>query len=299
MNNIPGLQNSAAGLDLMKARQATYASATTFQTIQLLGTVLLPVVAAITALLVPSLGPYTATVSILILVLDAAFIERWLTKKMVEAACYSEAFDCLVLSLPWNSFVAGPSPLPEHISRAARSYPGNEASMSKIKNWYPIAVGRAPLEIARLACQRTNLWYDSELRSRYADWVLFIPVILTTVFFGVGLFRQLSLGDLMLAVGAPSAPLLLWAIREHFKQRDTAASQHRVMADVESLWQDIQQKHVGFESLATRSRDFQDAILQRRRSAPLLFPLVYHLMRPSMEQDMNKGAEARLSELGY
>ena len=218
---------------------------------------------------------------------------------MVEAAAYSEAFDCLVLTLPWNNFIAGPPPIPEDMSRAARSYPEDDASLSKITNWYPIAVGKAPLEIARLACQRTNLWYDSELRSRYADWVLVVPVILTIVFLSVGLIQRLVLGDLVLAVGAPSAPLLVWAIREHFKQRDAAESQRRLMAVVESLWRDIFEKRVGLDDLTDRSREFQDAILERRRSAPLLFPLVYHLMRPYMEQDMNRGAEARISELGY
>jgi hypothetical protein len=45
-----------------------------------------------------------------------------------------------------------------------------------------------------------------------------------------------------------------------------------------------------------RSREFQDAIFNRRASNPLIFPMIYNLMRSKMETSMNAGAEALLQD---
>ena len=42
-----------------------------------------------------------------------------------------------------------------------KQWSGNE---SKLRDWYSDIDDTAPLVLARIVCQRTNLWYDSSLR---------------------------------------------------------------------------------------------------------------------------------------
>jgi hypothetical protein len=55
-------------------------------------------------------------------------------------------------------------------------------------------------------------------------------------------------------------------------------------------------RSVGGEELECekKSREFQDAIFQRRVANPLIFPLVYRIMRDEFEKQAQAGADALL-----
>ncbi|RAN39074.1 hypothetical protein HY26_17140 [Hyphomonas sp. GM-8P] len=299
MNEVVAKQNSSKGIGMLKARQQTYAWATTLQILQLIAGVLVPITASISALIYPCTRPYLASLALLVLILDIAFIDRWMSKFIRQAAKLSELFDCYVLELEWNEFVAGEEPTPESVSFAASKFSSSANAVGKLMNWYPVSVGRAPIHIARLACQRTNLWYDAELRRRYSDWVVVIPLLIVAVFFAVGLGANLLFSELVLAIAVPLTPLLIWSIREHFRHRDTAASQQALRASADALMKSVKSGPVVVSDLEAKSREFQDAIYLRRRANPLVFPVVYSLLRNDMERDMNAGAEELLERMGY
>lgn len=295
MNTIPERQNAPPQLALMRARQQTYRRATTRVVLQFCLTVGVPVVAAVAALAAPAIRPFTASLALLISVVDVTALDRAQRKYLKLAAKIAEAFDCAVLELPWDRFVAGKRPEPETLVEAESAWRGGDDSLL---NWYPAAVGKAPLHLARIICQRTNLWYDASLRRHYGSWILggagVVLVVLLSAAYATGLTVEVFIASVL----APAGPILIWSLREYFRQRDTAEAQETVRGDAEALWERAKTGGCGEGECQILSREFQNAIYARRVTSPLMLPLVYKLRRSGMEAQMNKGAGAYLAEIG-
>jgi hypothetical protein len=295
MNQISQIQNSDPQIGLLRARSQIYREATALLVLQFGFTVLLPVITAGAALLAPSIRPYTAAVALVVSVLDVTVLDRLQRAKLKLAAKIAEAFDCDVLGLPWNRFVAGNRADPETIVEAQNAWRGGD---SKLTNWYPVAVGAAPLHLARVICQRTNLWYDAKLRRHYGAWVLVFAAVLLMALVVAASFTGLTVALLISTVLPPAAPVLIWSLREYFRQRDTAEAQETAKAEADALWARAKAGQCEEPECATLSREFQNAIYARRVSSPLMLPGMYRLLRPAMEDQMNKGAKTYLAELG-
>src|SRR5690349_638437 len=116
-------------MDLMRARSQVYRDATVLLVIQFGFTVLLPVATAAIALAAPDVRPYTAPVALLVSLLDVTWLDRLQRSKLKVAAKICEAFDCEVLSLPWDRFVAGKPADPETISAARKAWRGGDGGL--------------------------------------------------------------------------------------------------------------------------------------------------------------------------
>lgn len=297
MNNIPQLQNSEHALWLLAARQQTYARATVWQLVQFAATVILPMAFAVLAIACPQLRAGLATASLLLVLIDIMLFDRLQKRLLQRAAKIAEQYDHEILQLPWNDFVVGEKIDPEDIEEAAAAYPKNSSSQKKLVDWYPVAVERAPLHVARIACQLANLRYDATLRKFYAAVVLWLPAAIFISAVLVAGFLNLAWGDVVLSVFAPATPIIVWSLRERFRHRDTAAAQEIVKATADDFWRGIKDRNEN--ECADRAREFQDAIYLRRVSSPLIFPFIYGLLRNKMEAQMNKGADERLTQAGY
>ncbi|MBV1834472.1 S-4TM family putative pore-forming effector [Novacetimonas pomaceti] len=295
LNAIPKRQNQPDFIRLLRARSETYRCAVQLQVIQLIFTVVVPVISAIIGLIIPQTRPYVAMIAISITLIDIAVLDRVMKQRLKTAALICEEFDCQLLDIPWNRFTVGKHPEPETITAADRNWPKGD---SKLMNWYPPAVGLAPMHLARIICQRTNLWYDATLRERYGSLLLFAALAIAILLFAVGLVTNLSIDDFVVTIFVPCAPILSWALRDSFKQRDAADAQKMARSEAETLWGLAISGGCSDDECARRSREFQNTIFQRRVANPLIFPLLYNWLRPGMEADMNQGAEVFLKEAG-
>ena len=297
MNSIPERQNAEAQLRLLRARQQTYAEASGLLVVQLALTVAIPVVTAIAGLFTPGVRPYAAALALLLTVADVAFLDRLQRQKLRLAAKIAEAFDEQVLEIPWNKFVAAKRADPEAIAGAAAAWARGKSD-EKLVDWYPPAVGKAPMHLARIICQRTNLWYDATLRRHYGDWVRGVGGLLVVALFFGALFAGLTVELFVTTVLAPAAPVLTWSMREYFRQKDTAEAQETLKSDAEALWDRAKAGQCEEAECLAQSRKFQNAIYTRRSNSPLILPWLYPWRRPAMERQMNRGAEAYLKEIG-
>jgi hypothetical protein len=301
VNSIPDTQNSDRALCLLRARQRTYALATTLQVVQLLTAVVLPTVLAIFAIMASNaetardVRAGLATASLGCLLLDIVILDRALGFFLRRAAKIAEQFDCEVLQLPWNGFISDRKVDHEDIVAAAEAYPKTEKAAAALRDWYPVSVRRAPLHVARIACQLANIRYDVKLRRRYGI-ALFVPPLLVLIAFVVASLN-LDFPDVVLSILVPATPAIVWTLREFFRHFDAAAAQERIKGAIETVWTGINARAA--EECTLKAREIQDAIYLRRVSSPLIFPLVYHFMRDKMEDQMNKGADERLSDAGY
>lgn len=294
-NDIPERQNLPASMRLLRARSETYRRATRLQLVQIVATVVMPVAGAVLGLLVVETRPVVAALAICLTLVDIGLIDRAIKRRLKTAALICEKFDCDVLSIPWNRFAVGKAIEPEAIAEADRRWPKGDL---ELVDWYPRAVGMAPLHLGRIICQRTNLWYDARLREHYSSALIIGAVAIVVGLVIAGLASNLPFTDFVITVIVPSAPVLSWTLRDAFRQRDAAEAQKLARAEAEALWALVIGNGCDEAECTRRSREFQNSIFQRRVSNPLLFPLVYRYLRAGMEIDMNRGAVDLLHQAG-
>jgi len=290
MNTIAQDQDTLAFQRLLKARQRIYTDATHYQIVQLILTVVLPVLGAVLAFLYSEARPYVALYGLIATALDVMWIDRIQRRLLKVAAKISEEFDCGVLKMQWNEFVAGKREDAEAVDAAARRWNDNESS---IKGWY---TGISPLvrhSAARLVCQRMNLQYDALLRKKYGTYLIWGAGLSVIALIVGSAMRDLKLLDFV-AIATTVSPAIFWAVREQFRQSDAAATNETLKGEAEKYLASVKTNGCDDAECEKRSRELQDAIFQRRVANPLVLPFVYRAMRSELEQQAQAGADALL-----
>jgi hypothetical protein len=294
MNDITERQLRPTMLSLVRSRTLIYWRAKRCQAAMLVLTLSLPVFAAMASALMPSARAAIATAAVLIGIFEVTSIDRWMKTRLKEGAKLQEQFDCEVLDIEWNEFLAG-APVDAEVSYEGAHKELSAADEQRLRDWYPTIVANAPLEVARLICQRENLVYDSDLRVVYRR-VLFWAVILFIA--AVSLFA-LSFNPtfelLVLGVLVPAAPALTWALRENKRQSDTLETLARLKTESERLLKATLKGAKRAEARA-RSRELQDAIFNHRLTSSLVFEWLYNFLRPRLESKLVHGAEHWVNE---
>jgi hypothetical protein len=262
---------------------------------QFLLTVAVPLVLGIVGILREETRPFVAFAALTITVLDVVWLDRMLRRRLQLAATVAEQFDCEVLDIPWKRLAAGPRADPELIARTAKAWRGD---VEKLRGWYPVVVGRASPEIGRLACQRTNLWYDATLRRVYAGSIITVASIAALGLALLGAWANMPLLDFVATVLTPAVPVLIWALREQFRQRDAAQKNETLKAQAEQIIEEAAAGKLSANQGGLRSRDIQDAIFERRSSNPMILPPVYRINRGKMERFMKEGTARLLERAG-
>ena len=289
MNPIPALQNAEAQLKLLRARSQMYFRAKVLLILQLLLTLVVPLVGALVSAHWSALRVYFATAALIITVLDILILDRRQKLLVKQAAKIAEQFDCAALTLDWDQFSVGDKLEPEDVASAARAYKRGDG---ELRNWYPEAVGTAPLHLARIICQRCNLRYDSRLRRLYSSLIVATAFLLIVAVFMCGLVQHLSMAEWVLAM-APATPILAWAGREFYRQSDTAEFAENVMKEARTVWRNALTGKCNAADCRTKSRELQSALYRHRANGPLILPILYYLKRPKLE------AEIRMEQMSF
>lgn len=295
LNDIAAVQNAEPQLRLLRARRQMYRHGKRLLALQIFLTVCIPVVGSLLTLKWLELKAWVAFAALVIAVLDATIFDRLQRKIRIDAAKAQEQFDCVVLQLPWDDFTVGPRLTPETV-RAAETKYGSGKGDTPVADWYPPAVSQLPIHLARIVCQRTNIWYDAKVRRWYGTAAIDLTVALSLVFIAISLGEGLTVETLVLSVLAPAAPVLIWGLREWFRQRDTADGLERLRSEAEKLWQRAISGACSEQQCTIESRQYQNAIFDRRSNSPLIFSWIYKIKRSALEDQMNWGAEHFVAE---
>ncbi len=295
MNEIDKRQVEPRMLNLLRARTLIYRRAKNVQAAGLVISLVFPIVGLIvSALLLPS-KPFIAFAALMFSFLEVLLLDRWHRAQLKNAAKLQEDFDCTVLEMDWNAFLVGSRIDPEDVfADACKKL--SDKDEQRLINWYPLAVKELPLHLARLVCQRTNLWYDSALRKRYRRVLLTGCVVLIAVAGFASLAIDHTMTTFVLSTLAPMTPVMIWALREGNRQAATIELLDRLNDEVKKLW-DRSRSGAAEQEISMRSRELQDAIFNHRASSPLIFDWVYSLLRRQMEERMNAGADHWVREL--
>ena len=75
-----------------------------------------------------------------------------------------------MLELPWDQLKTGRWPDPDLVKEQADKYKRWGAFMPPLSDWYAKEVGCLPLQVAHLACQRSNCWWDAKQLAARTFW---------------------------------------------------------------------------------------------------------------------------------
>lgn len=292
---IAAEQNTERQLQRLAAQRQLYAFAKTIFGWQLLLSGPVAVASAVAVTAFPTFKGFAAGWGILVILADILWLTPWQKSLRNEAARIQEAFDCDVLELPWNDLKGGSRPDPEFVKEQSDRYQRWGETMPSLSNWYAPTVDELPLHIGRIACQRSNCWWDSKQRRRYAAWIIGIVVAVFLIVFCVAFGNGFTIEDFVLKVIAPLAPALLLGIRQFYEQIEAASRLDRLKEHSERLWRDALAGKSKTE-VTNRSRNLQDEILENRRKSPLVFDGIFKRLRPSYELQMNFGVDELVAE---
>jgi hypothetical protein len=293
-SRLDEIQDTEPFLRLLRARFQIYRRAERLQLAQLAVMVVAPVIAALIATLSEGLRPYAAGATAFLTMLDVCVIDRRYRRLLQEGAKCAEEFDTQLFQLPWSRPAAGRKLDPEYVRQSARGWTRGD---ERLPSWYPKAAGEAPLPIARLLCQRTNVWYDGELRRSYSGYLLLVAILVPALLFAGGAIAGLTAAELLISALVPATPVVVWAMRERFRQMDAAEANDSVKGEAEAVLTSVAAGELQPEHCTGQARQLQSAIYGRRAANPLLFPFIYDRLRPDMEKSMNEGAEEWIERL--
>jgi hypothetical protein len=295
-NTIAQDQNAEHIFKYLKARSSVYRKANRLAGLQILLTAFVPAAMAVAGIWLANQKGIFALFGLSIALLDMLVIDRKLAKMSAVAAKLGEEFDCRLFAIDWSDTLVGTRLPPETVREYCQGFPARREI--ELKNWYPEVVSKIPHQMGVVLCQRTNLWYDSELRLRYAEMVKWSGILAFCICFGLAWVMNYSLQQTVLAVLAPMFPFFAWTIRTFWRQADVSAAQARNLASAETMWKQVVRGTLTEENLRSAIRDLQSAIFARRSSSPLIVPFLYRLVRPRMEDRMAAAAEHLVEESG-
>lgn len=288
-NDIPTRQVLEENKRLLRARDRNYRAAKVTQGIMVILSIILPIVGIWFGLSVPEVRPYLALSGLILLVLETALIEQIQKDRLKRGAKLQEQFDTEVFRLPWNRFVTGAQVEHEDV-RSLSAKPLSKTREAHFQAWYEECVGRLPLHLARLVCQRTNISYDARLRRKYGNRLLILTIVFGVSLLYAGLTLGLKFPDLVMTLVVPFMPVLTWALKERLQHANAAASLTNLSGEWEKIWTRALSGS-NAAAITTESRALQDAIYQHRERSPLVFDWVYSWFRSSNEDEAHHAAE--------
>jgi hypothetical protein len=296
LNQISEKQNTEKFLEYLAAARSLYTRAKKVAGIQMLLTVPFPICLSLIAILNPERRVWSALAGIAVSILDVLIFDKLQKDLRKEAAKAQEQCDCGLFGLEWNDYKIGDRPAPERVHANAQAILKKELKRKNLIDWYSPSVARLPLHLARVVCQRSNIYWDSDIRRRYTAWVTGITLALVVGAVVTGLALKMSMEAFVLSILAPISPTFLWSVREIRKQNESTATLDRLMKCAQQLWKDVLGKKLSPEEATEKSRNLQDEIFSHRHSNQLIFDWIYGLMRTRQEAQMNVGAEALVEE---
>lgn len=288
-------QNTRRQLERLGAQRQLYATAKLIFGWQIFLSGPVTVALAVLAIILPSLKSLVAAWGFVLTLADLFWLTPWQKRLRDSAARIQESFDCDVLELSWNDLKIGKRPDPELIKEASDKYVKWSGNMTPIKNWYALAVGELPIHIGRIACQRSNCWWDAKQRKQYAIFIIASVTLVFLAIFGLSLKSGFTLDNFILKVIAPLAPVLILGIRQYLEQTEAATRLDRLKEHADKLWAEALSGKPASE-ISIGSRNLQDEIFENRRKSPPIFDFIFKHLRSGYEKQMNFGTEELVAE---
>lgn len=288
-------QELPENIERLAAQKNIYSRAKNIIGLQMILSIPVAMAAAVTTIIKPELNGYIAIWGILMVVFDLFMFTPWVKQLQDNAARIQELFDTSVFHLDWNEISVGNRPDPELVAEHANKHGLEDNNVINLRAWYPLAVNQVPNILGILICQRSNIWWDSRMRRKYAFTVRFILISIALGLVVYGLHERKDMFEFLVYVAAPLLSTYVFGYRQMYDHSQAADRLDKLKGLSEKIWSDaLHGKDV--DTLKAESRTLQDQIFEHRRNNPPVFDFLFNFFRDNNEALMNRGADSLVSE---
>jgi len=289
MNNIIEKQNTKSSIDRLFAQRKLYSQVKLIFYIRLSIALLIATVGPIFSILFLDKKGYVALFAVFYLCFEL-LLEKIEKDKRANAAKIQELFDVEIFGLKWNLIVVGQKPEQEVINSLALNV--KKEDILKLNNWYPAYIKELPLSNGIIICQKSNIWWDQELRKKLVGLMyLFLLLITVSVIF----LNLDNLVSVFLVNSLPLIPLYKVVISQIISHNKTINSLKSLKEKLDSILENILEVSVSNEDL----RLIQDEIYRHRINNHPVPDFFYKLFRNKSEKIMNITAEQQVERILY
>ena len=297
MNSVTVRQNEDRQLRRLLAQRRLYSRAKLLLGIQTALVVPGAIAWSLVVIWQPHLKVFAGLWGALVTLADQVLFTPWQQSLKDRAARIQEQFDCDVLEMEWQDITVGARPSAEVVTEFGTLKEGESFEGHRLVDWYPKEIEPLSIEQARAICQRTNCWWDSRLRRKYAAWSIGVVVALlvAAIFLGVG--KSIPLDAFVVGVFLPFLPLMILGFRQFNEQRQAADRLDKLRQHIEKQWDQLISDKASKEALAESARRVQDELFDHRKRNPVVFDWVYNLLRDEQEEIMHRNAQDLVREV--
>lgn len=241
---------------------------------------------------IPLFKPYEAQLAFSALAVAAGelYFLPHLRQKRITSAMIQEQFDCDVLNLDWNDALPD-RPDPKAIEGAVNRFNERKNSTHEwedLENWYgnpkhgDPTVSTAPIHVARIACQKENIIWDSRQRKKWVLGIKVIAFLLGFILISTWIMLDLSLKQCFSGFSLLLIPLIV-AVRDHIARHVEAAKRlDHLTGVVEVLYSDAIREPANIDKInkiAQRTRCLQTEICHHRMEDEPVLDEVYKVLK--------------------
>lgn len=296
MNQIASIQNTPKQIERLAAQRELYTSAKRYYTVQLLGSIFIPVIASLFAIYYNEISAFVGLYGICFLIIDVAIIERIITERRTKAAKIQELFDCDVLQMKKSPLKTVSEIAVEEVLTHYNAFQKAKNDISKIQDWYPKETAVVEITYARLICQKTNCWWDSKLRTNYCNLLRLISILLGISLIIYGFIEGMKLEQIVL-IASGLIPFFQFSAKQYLDNSESAERLTKVNQYISEIWDDIIKGCIDKPSVEEASRRIQDEFYENRIRSPLILDSFYWIFRSNNEGLMTRTAETLIEEL--
>jgi len=295
MSTILTRQNERRQLDQLAAQRALYSRAKDWFILNVVVFGAVPVVLTALGIWDDTYRPMSSVVGLIMVFIDALLLTPHIKKLKESAARIQEAFDVYVLELPWSSIKAGKQESLEVEKEWSDHYRPKAHKHSPLVDWYTPAIHGLPLHLARVVCQRENIYWDGQLRRHLCRWLLGAIIVVAVSFLVIGVIRGMLLIELLKYVVVPLAPALVVGIRHWKEQIDSADRLDKLRDHLDSMWKEGL-AGTSADAMTTQSRSLQDEIFDHRKRSVPIFDWLFERFRDKFEERAYHSAKQMVQE---
>ena len=285
MNQILETQDTPAQIEKLAAQRQIYSRAKAIYSLQVLGSICVPVILSVVSIFYPSVSAYSALYAVFFFMLDSVFLERSIKELKTKAAKIQELFDCEVLEIIRSPLKSPDDILLEEIQKNYEKHKKSEKKIKKLYGWYAQdtkEISDLPISIARLICQRESLWWDSELRKLFSQSLLISSIFIVIVLGLIAWFTERSVNQLVLILNG-LLPLFRFALKQYLDNKETGEKLIKTVSFFYKTWERILTSQIDEQELIIISRQIQNEIYDSRAKNPLIPDFFYWFFKNKQE----------------
>ncbi|TAJ10446.1 hypothetical protein DMA11_19065 [Marinilabiliaceae bacterium JC017] len=290
MNNIISEQNNAGNIQLLKAQRVAYTISKNCSIVEYV-IVAISMIIPIVLIFKPSLNQQSSVVIFSgLLMIISILLDGFMKNRTSVAAKIQEQFDNNLFHLNWNKLLCENMVENEDIIRLAKRYKKND-----LNNWYSTEI-KSDLnqEIAVLLCQKTNVFWDKDLRKKYKVILYTILAIYYLLIVSIGYMKNIPFESFTL-IFLPSLTFLKYQIQLISNQNQIIKKKESIITKINELLNTFKTTN----NLPDYSdlREIQNAIYSLRTHLNKVPNWLYRLYKNSYEYLTDNSIRMKINEL--